>query len=519
MRTVFVLFDSLNRLALEPYGGQSIPTPGFARFAERAITFDRHYVGGLPCMPARRDLHTGRLTFMHRSWGPLEPFDNSFARILSNHGTYSHAISDHQHYFQEGGFGYVNAFDTWEFIRGQEDDAWVAMVQPPLERYREMFDDRQYPLSKIPENVRTVTRGNVPFKAWKHLTNIRNRERYQDEEDFPCVKCFASGLEFLHANRDAENWFLHIETFDPHEPFHAPERFKAPFRTGYNGKVLDWPVYEKLSNSPEEIAEIRANYAALVSMCDHYFGRLLDCFDALKLWDDTALVVTTDHGFLLTEHDWWGKNRMPYYEEIAHIPLMIHHPDFADKAGERRRALTQTIDLMPTFLDFAGAKIPPEVTGKCLTRVLAADEAVRDDLILGMFGGPICATDGRYTYYLYPDTLTGEGFHEYTVMPTHMRGYFDVREFDDLQLSEPFDFTKKMKLMKIKAREFAERIPLMEGGSFADVGTVLYDLDDDPQQESPIDRPDVVERLRQAIHAHFVAHDAPPELFQRYGLG
>ncbi|RUV31020.1 sulfatase, partial [Mesorhizobium sp. M1A.T.Ca.IN.004.03.1.1] len=76
MRTVFVLFDSLNRLALECYGGQGIPTPNFNRFAERAITFDRHYVGGLPCMPARRDLHTGRLTFMHRSWGPLEPFDN-----------------------------------------------------------------------------------------------------------------------------------------------------------------------------------------------------------------------------------------------------------------------------------------------------------------------------------------------------------------------------------------------------------------------------------------------------------
>ena len=78
MRTIFVLFDSLIRNGLGCYGGTSIATPNFDRFARRAVTFDNHYVGSLPCMPARRDLHTGRLNFMHRSWGPLEPFDNSF---------------------------------------------------------------------------------------------------------------------------------------------------------------------------------------------------------------------------------------------------------------------------------------------------------------------------------------------------------------------------------------------------------------------------------------------------------
>jgi len=70
MKTVFVLFDSLNRLALECYGGTYIKTPNFQRFSEKSITFDNHYVGSLPCMPARRDLHTGRLNFLHRSWGP-----------------------------------------------------------------------------------------------------------------------------------------------------------------------------------------------------------------------------------------------------------------------------------------------------------------------------------------------------------------------------------------------------------------------------------------------------------------
>ena len=58
------------------------PTPNFDRLAERAVTFDSHYVGSMPCMPARRDMQTGRLDFLHRSWGPLEPFDNSFPELL-----------------------------------------------------------------------------------------------------------------------------------------------------------------------------------------------------------------------------------------------------------------------------------------------------------------------------------------------------------------------------------------------------------------------------------------------------
>ena len=86
MRLILLLFDSLNRRALESYGGTTVRTPNFTCLAERAVSFDAHYVGSLPCMPARRDLHTGRLNFLHRSWGPLEPFDNSFPVLLRERG-------------------------------------------------------------------------------------------------------------------------------------------------------------------------------------------------------------------------------------------------------------------------------------------------------------------------------------------------------------------------------------------------------------------------------------------------
>ncbi|MCP4385341.1 MAG: sulfatase-like hydrolase/transferase, partial [Hyphomicrobiales bacterium] len=278
MKTVFVLFDSLNRRSLEAYGAKTIKTPNFKRLADRCVTFDTHYVGSLPCMPARRDMQTGRLSFLHRSWGPLEPFDNSFPELLGEAGVYSHLVSDHYHYWEDGGATYHNRYNTYEFIRGQERDPWKAMVQAPWDRLREMYHPTQF------------------SDEHRHLyhNHIINREYMREEEDFPSVRCFNAGFEFLDTNRDADNWFLQIETFDPHEPFHAPEKYRKEYPTDYDGPILDWPRYQRVTEAPEECDEIRANYCAIVALCDAQMGRLLDYFDEHDLWKDTALVVSTD---------------------------------------------------------------------------------------------------------------------------------------------------------------------------------------------------------------------------------
>ena len=112
VRLIYVLFDSLYRHALGPYGGTGVPTPNIDRMAARGLTFDNHYVGSLPCMPARRDMHTGRLNFLHRAWGPLEPFDNFFPELLRGVGAYSHLVTDHYHYFEDGGIGYHGRYSS-----------------------------------------------------------------------------------------------------------------------------------------------------------------------------------------------------------------------------------------------------------------------------------------------------------------------------------------------------------------------------------------------------------------------
>ncbi len=123
------------------------------------------------------------------------------------------------------------------------------------------------------------------------LQGMINRSAVKEEADYPIVKCVDATLAFLETNHNSDHWFLQMETFDPHEPFAAPKRFrqqdKKPEDTGYEGPILDWPRYRKVEETQAEIAELKANYAALVAFCDEQLGRILDRLDALDLWDDT----------------------------------------------------------------------------------------------------------------------------------------------------------------------------------------------------------------------------------------
>lgn len=502
MRTILVLWDTLNRSALGSYGGKAVATPNFDRFAARALSFDNHYAGSLPCMPARRDLHTGRMNFMHRSWGPLEPFDNSLPALLGTAAVYSHLVTDHFHYFEDGGTNYHTRYTTWDLVRGQEYDTWKAKVEPDLERYYREYSDKNY--------NRTGDRNRLQHQI--------NRDYICKEADHPGPRCVTGALEFLERNRTADNWFLQLECFDPHEPFFVPENYKTGLEeSGYDGPVLDWPRYGPAEYSREEIAEIRRNYHALVAMCDAHFGRLLDYLDAHNMWDDTAVIVTTDHGFLLGEHDWWGKNTPPYFEEISHIPLMVHLPGRPDLAGQRSQKLTQTHDLMPTILDLHGLTPPNEVRG----RSLLLDETAATDKIavFGQFGGPIGASDGHHTLYLYPESREEGGLFEYTLMPSHLKQPFGTDELAKATLAAPFDFTKSAPLLRVPAEigQF-KRPPGNAREQMAAFDTALYDLKADPEQMHPIHDSAARDRLVAGIIKTLEAHDAPAELYERFGL-
>ncbi len=488
MRCIMIMFDSLNRHMLPPYGCDWVHAPNFKRLAGRSVTFDNAYVGPMPCMPARRELHTGRYNFLHRSWGPLEPFDDSMPQILKDASIYTHLTSDHQHYWEDGGATYHTRYNTWQISRGQEGDPCFGQVRDP----------------EIPP----VLEDRPGSPHWRQ--DWINRQRMPREEDQPQAVTFTRGLEFIDTNHSEDNWFLHIETFDPHEPYFTQQHYKDLYEHGWTGPHFDWPSYRKVSEQPEAVEHMRRENAALVSMCDHWLGTVLDRMDRYNLWDDTLLIVNTDHGFLLGEHDWWAKCRMPFYNEIARTPLFIHDPRCTGAAGARRQSLVQTIDLPATILEYFGQPLPADMQGVPLKQTMLEDAPVRDAALYGLHGGHVNCTDGRYTYMRGP-VEGNTPLYEYTLMPTHMRGFFSVDELQQIELAEPFGFTKGCRTMKIAARQ-------RSWTSEDELSTKLYDLHADPGQQHPLDDEAAERRMIELMVEAMKAGEAPPEQYRRLGL-
>lgn len=490
MKAILVMFDSLNRRLLPPYGGDWVHAPNFQRLAERTVTFENCYIASMPCMPARREFHTGRYNFLHRSWGPLEPFDDSAPEILKQNGVYTHLVTDHVHYFSDGGATYHTRYNSYEFNRGQEGDCWKGYVKPPFE---------------IPPPTRRME-ANQPDTMW--VQEFINRHFMPTTEDQPQAKTFRQGIEFIRNNAAADRWFLQIETFDPHEPFFTHDEFKALYPHTYDGTVMDWISYGPVTETPEIVEHLRFEYAALVSMCDHYLGKLLDVMDELALWDDTLLIVCTDHGLLLGEHDFWGKNIAPWYNENAHIPLFIWDPR-SRKANERRSSLVQLIDFPATLLEFFGIERPADMQGMPLKDVIASDEPVRDAALFGSFGGHVNVTDSRYVYMRAPEDPLNSPLYEYTLMPTHIRTRFTVEELQSTELAPPFSFTKGCPVLKIKGKPWAIPQPCK---------TFLFDVEKDPQQKTPLINAEVEAKMTQYLLQLMRKNDAPSEQYQRLGL-
>jgi len=502
MRAIFVIFDSLNRHYLEPYGSQSVKTPNFQRLAKRTVTFDSHYVGSLPCMPARRDIHTGRLSFLHRSWGPLEPFDPSVFGALRSAGVYSHLITDHVHYFEEGSGNYHTKYDTYDYYRGQEGDKWAPTLNPPMDAWNERY--HVGPQSLLPGSLL--------------VHNLANRERIVDESDFPSTKCFSEACDFVDHYADSDNWILQVETFDTHEPFVAPVGYRAAYQSGGEGPAHDWPPYDRYVDGVPENESMQANYKALVDHCDTQLGRLLDKMDALNMWDDTMLIVTTDHGFLLGEHEWWAKNRMPTYEEIANIPLFIHHPLSPSADGTRRSTLTQTPDLMPTILDFFGAKLPEAVSKSICPAIHDPETQIHEAIIYGYFGGAVNLTDGRYTYFRYPEHMTESDLNEYTLMPAHMLASFSRNELTNADLCTDLDFSRGFPVLRVPVQVDSDWYNLHGPGALRDCQSAIYDLGTDPSQLTPIHNEGIESKLVSMMVKLMERNNAPSEAYHRLGF-
>ena len=485
MKAIMVMFDTLRRKSLPAYGNDWMQLPNFKRLEEKTVVFDNFFAGSLPCMPARRELHTGRYNFLHRSWGPLEPFDDSSIEQLKNNNIYCHITTDHAHYLEDGGATYHNRYNTWECFRGQEGDRWKSHMRLP----------------EIPKQHSSVKSG-ISFRQ-----NWVNRAQQTTEEEMSSYKTFQAGLEFMEKNKNQDNWFLQIECFDPHEPFFVPERFKDLYKHNYKGDYIDWPSYRPYDDQ-QVIEHVNYEYAALLSMCDEYLGKILDYMDENAMWDDTMLIVNTDHGLLLGEHEWCGKNVQPFYNEIVHLPFYLWNPKQKVKK-ERRSGLVQTIDIAPTLLEYFEVEIPEIMQGKPLQKVLEVDQSLHQEALFGMHGGHVNVTDGKYIYMRAPITKENQPLFEYTMMPTHMRNFFDAKALNKATLVKPSFLNDETQVLKVPTKAFLDVFQY---------GNKLYDMENDPEQNTLIEDIDLEIQMIDKLRKGMIDSGATDEQYMRLGI-
>ena len=391
MNVILIIADTFRKDHLGCYGNQWIRTPFIDAFARRGIVFDAAFTGSFPTVPNRRDVLTGRATFTYSDWERLPADEMVLPQVLRERAYLSMMVADTPHILQYG-YHFDRGFDGWLWIRGQEGE-------------RLMTAPRRVELPCDPEKLRY---GSSQMSQYLREVSLR-----QFESNYFVAQTMTAAARWLELNYDQhEKFFLHVDTFDPHEPWDPPKWYADMYDPGYKGEEVTYPIYGPCDYLTEaELKHCRALYAGEVTMVDRWVGMLLRKIEDLGLLKDTAVIFTSDHGFYIGEHGLTGKSIItpaatgfcPLYEEVTRIPLVIYLPDV--DGGERCRAITQPPDLTATILSLMDAKNPSNMQGKSLLPLLRGEDAASRDFAVtspSIIHGPvsgqrITVTTGEWT--------------------------------------------------------------------------------------------------------------------------
>lgn len=499
---IVILLDSLNRHMIGAYGGSEFETPNLDRFAAKAVRFNRHFTGSLPCMPARHDILCGALDFLWKPWGSIELWEEPITAQLRRDGVNTMLITDHPHLFETGGENYHTDFYAWDYLRGHEGDPWKSRPDPSW------IGAPAMPANKRPAHY------------------DESRTWFREELDFPGPKTMQATTDWItHNAGHVDPFLLFVDEFDPHEPFDTPAPWLNRYDEGWRGEVLIWPPYsvrtvERGVITEREARHIRCNYGSKLSMIDHWFGKVLDAIDAKELWDDTMVIVCTDHGHYLGEHDLFGKPGVPQYEALGHTPLFVYYPGASstDKGAREVDALTTNVDINATLNDLFGVEPKHATHGKSLLPLVRGDtDRVREWALGGVWGHWVHVYDGHRKYARAP---VDAGFplslwsNRWSTMPIRnpdplfpkpdRRARLDFMPGSDVPvLRQPFEPGDALPYWGMRPRIGEHH---------------LYDIDQDPEEtENRLGSSDEAD-MTELLHIALGEVQAPQEQFERLGL-
>jgi arylsulfatase A-like enzyme len=368
MRVIYVDVDTLRADHTEPYGYQRPTTPNLRALSERSVVFDRYYCSDSPCLPSRTALTSGQFGITN---GVIGHFGEAARfRLDAGHGPDPHRPLLGQRLGQHG-------YHT-------------AAVSMFAERHR----------------------------AYHFCGNFREMIRATGEiNDEQAHDVNRAALDWIRRHAHEDDWYLHLTYWEPHTGYlTGPEWAK---RAAESGPPPAWPDQEAIDghaevygprsaldlhyfavprtspvphNMPDAI-RTRADFEHLINgfdgtimYWDHHFGQLLATLEQLGIAEDTAIIVSADHGESFGENGSYAEHGLAN-EPTHRLPLVVYWPGVTDALPESARrcdALLYNIDLAPTLCDLLGVPVPDGWQGSSFAPAVHGESiSSRDYLVFG----------------------------------------------------------------------------------------------------------------------------------------
>lgn len=386
---VFIVLDQWRGDCLGGGGGRHpVMTPHFSQLADEGVRFRQAYADCPICMPQRVTMLTGqnasRFGMPHNFdpsiRSPIDPTRSLPARLTREGGYQTKAIGKMHFNPERARYGFEHiALHPNDYVNWLEDRGYGGMY-----RGHGLGGNEVYPTTY-------PTPAELTHTHW----------------------IIEEGVRFL-GQRDPDNPFFLWMIFEaPHSPFDPP----PPYDRLYDHFAIpdsvqgDWigdayppdftrrrmvQKYDQLS--AEMIRETRRRYYGQISYIDYQLGRFLGELKMRGLYDDTVIVVTSDHGECLGDHGLFAKSN--YLQSSACVPLILRMPDLPPLAFSDAPVLTA--DIPTTLLDAAGLEPWEDADGISLLRHIAGDDGLDTRIICGESSESAFATDGRHKYIYYP---------------------------------------------------------------------------------------------------------------------
>jgi len=389
MRIIYVDIDTLRPDHMGCYGYQRNTTPALDRIASDGTRFDNYYCSDAPCLPSRAALISGMFGIRNGAVGhggtaadmPLYGAERSFANPLDR--------QNFVHIFRRAGMK-------------------TASVSTFPERHSSWW-----------------------FNAgFNEMHNVGGCGNESGEEVLPVA------LDWLDRNMMNDNWFLHVHFWDPHTPYRAPESFGNPFA---NEPLDTWITPEVFAEHLKHVGPHSANelemftdeedpkyprhpgkildMASLRNLLDGYdcgiryadalVGQIFDKLRANGIYEDTAIIISSDHGENMGELGIYSEHATAD-QPTCNIPMIIKWP--GGMRGHIDNGLHYNVDLLPTVAELLSVEKAPVWDGESYAATIQNGAACGRDSIVISQCAHVCQRSARFGDWLYIRTYH-DGFH------------------------------------------------------------------------------------------------------------